>query len=182
MSEFTEVYFLHSNKNEEAIKLLKMAELKGYVFPAREGWVAFVADTEPLFEFSEKLKALNKGILLYFENAEDYGWGFSICIDSEMVCDYQSAFDFDMSDIIRKRSTDKDKFKTLLKAENGKFKILNKYFDENMEAEGIDDAIDFTRNMKIYFSDWISYHYVDLTHGEFEKYGDYDNLKLIKVN
>ena len=73
MSEFSDGYFLKSDNVREAVSLLERAGIKGYVYPARSGWVAFAADTNPVFKFSEELKEANEGILMQFVNAEDYG-------------------------------------------------------------------------------------------------------------
>lgn len=188
MSEFTEAYYLRSNDTEDAVRLLKSAALKGYVYPARDGWVAFVANTSPIFKFSEKLRTANSGILLQFINAEDYGWGFELCMDKNTVCSFSCMFneemyetgmeEEDMYEIERRFSA--EGFEGLLKAEK-RFRMLEKYFIEDYKAQELMDAYDFTENLGLYFSDWISYHYAELEDGRLGKYGEYENLVLVKV-
>lgn len=178
MSEFSEVYFLRSNEQDEAILLLKKAGVQGYVYPVRDGWATFAANTSPLFKFSEKLKEANKGILMQFVNAEDHGWGFEVCVGNKSVCGYYYEIE---SEKINREIEEKE-FELLLKQEDGKFRVLKKYFDKKTKIEDIINPQDFTQDMKLYFTSWISYHYAELENGEFEKYGDYDKLKLVKVN
>lgn len=185
MSEFSDGYFLKSDDSEEAVNLLKKADVEGYVYPAKDGWVAFVANTTPRFRFSEKLKAVNTGILVQFVNAEDHGWGFEICVENASVCGYFCAYNDDMDAeelYLITREVEKEGFEQLLKEAEGKFGALRKYFDENTKIEDIANVDDFKEEMEFYFSDWISYHYAELENGEFGKYGEYENLKLIKVN
>lgn len=185
MSEFSEAYYLKSDENREAIFLLRKAGVEGYVYPARDGWVTFVADTSPLYKFSEKLKEANTGILVQLVKTDDYGWGFEICAGNESVCSYYCSMneDMDEEELYRfNRKRKEDSFKKLLKDEGEKFEVLKRYFDDTATMEDVTDVCDFIRDMKLYFSDWISYHYAELQDGEFEKYGDYENLKLIKVN
>lgn len=194
MSEFSEGYFLKSNNKEEAVQLLKKAGVGGYVYPERDGWVAFVANTAPLFRFSEKLKAVNVGTLVQFINAEDHGWGFEICVCDKWVCSYYCGIndavdmdemesEVDLEKLFQiERKVEEERFKELLKEYNGKLDVLQKYFDENTKTKDILDSSEFAKDMGLYFSDWISYQYAQSQNGEFEKYGDYENLKLVKVN
>lgn len=188
MSEFTEVYFLRSNNNRDAVNLLKKAKVEGFVYPARDGWTAFVANSTPLYHFSEALRKDNEGILLYFTNAEDYGWGFDVCVKNEMVCSYGCGLneDIDSEEFYNiHRKIEKNSFEKLIDEDNI-FCLLNKYFDENEVLENISDVHDFTDNLKLYFSEWISYHYAELDSrsgcdASFQ-YGEYDNLQLVKVD
>lgn len=194
MSEFSEGYFLKSNNKEEAVQLLKKAGVGGYVYPERDGWVAFVANTAPLFRFSEKLKAVNVGTLVQFINAEDHGWGFEICAHDKWVCSYYCGIndavdmdemesEVDLEKLFQiERKVEEERFKELLKEYNGMLDVLQKYFDENTKTKDILDSSEFAKDMGLYFSDWISYQYAQSQNGEFEKYGDYENLKLVKVN
>lgn len=202
MSEFSEVYFLKSNDTVDVVRLLKKADVSGYIYPARDGWVAFVANTKPLFEFSEKLKVVNEGVLLQFVNAEDHGWGFEVCNNNGTICSYYCTINeemyagmdideiqnIDMESIgleesfLFHREKDEGSFEKLLEEEKGDFEVLRKYFDQDIKIEEIVDAYDFAQSMKLYFSEWVSYHYAEQQNGEMDKYGEYDNLKLIKVN
>lgn len=182
MSEFSEGYFIKSNHQDEAVQILKRAGLRGYVYPDRDGWVAFVADTQPLFEFPEKLKAANHGILLKFVNVEDHGWGFEIYVKQEMVCSFSCGFNDEIEMCQISREIDKDRFQRLLNEENRGFEILGKYFDESTKQEDIINANDFKEDMGLYYSDWISYQYADMENGEIGTYGDVENLKLKKVD
>lgn len=181
MSEFSEVYFLRSSCKEDAFELLEKAGVAGYVFPERDGWVAFAADTRPLYQFSEKLKAVNTGILLQYVNAEDYGWGFEICAGQDSVCGYYCGISEDTGEFYcMKREMEEKRFKKIVE-DNEEFLPLAKYFDENAKIEEISQVYDFTESMKLYFCSWISYQIAEMQNGEFPKYGEYENLKLIKV-
>ena len=54
MSEFSCSYHLKSESADECVSLIKRADVSGFVFPPRGGWVSFVVD-EPDFTFSGKL-------------------------------------------------------------------------------------------------------------------------------
>ena len=44
MSEFSESYHLRSERQDDAVELLRRAKLKGYVYPPTSGWVTFLAE------------------------------------------------------------------------------------------------------------------------------------------
>lgn len=183
MSEFSEGYYLRTGSREEASALLQKAGVPGYVFPARDGWTTFAADTSPLFKFSEKLKEANEGILLHLVNAEDHGWGFDVCMGGELVCSYFCGYneEMDAEEIyLFERSKTEDGFGRLMQAENGRFSILGRYFEKEADAQEIADVSKFAEDMELYFSDWISYQYAQAMNGN--KYGEYDKLELIKVD
>ena len=85
MSEFSESYHLRTSDTNAAIELLKRAGRKGYVFPAADGWVTFVAE-ENTFEPDPAVIAANQGLLLHYVSAEDHGWSFSLFENTGEKC------------------------------------------------------------------------------------------------
>ena len=92
MSEFSESYHLRSDDQNDGVALLERAGLKGFVFPASNGWVTVLAEGD-IFTPNDRLISANTGTLLYFANAEDHGWLFSIYASSECVCHYECAWE-----------------------------------------------------------------------------------------
>ena len=56
MSEFSESYHLRSERQEDAVELLRRAKLKGYVYQPVSGWVTFLAE-QGVFEPSPTMMA-----------------------------------------------------------------------------------------------------------------------------
>lgn len=184
MSEFSEVYFLKSNDQNDAVCLIKEAGLRGYVCPERDGWVAFVANTDPAFHLSQQLVEKNKGVLLHFVNAEDHGWEFKVCFKKELACSFFCGVDEEMESgepFQIGRKIEKEVFEEMIKQSDGNWDVLRKYMDDSAPMEETLDAAKFTSDMQLYFSEWISYHYVQKENGEFGKYGEYENLKFLEV-
>ncbi|MCR2803881.1 hypothetical protein [Paenibacillus soyae] len=77
MSEFTECYYLYSSNQNDGVKLLKKAWLRGYVYPAGQHWVTILPSGRP-FRPNKRLIGQNKGVLLHLLHAEDHGWQLSV--------------------------------------------------------------------------------------------------------
>jgi len=175
MSEFSCSYHLKSESIDDCVSLIKRANVSGYIFPPKDGWVSFVTD-EPDFEFSENLIGANEGVLLNFSNAEDHGWSFEIYNGKEKVCQF-------MCDYIEGiKCTPKNGIEN----RNGLFNknqaaMLDRLFamDNNTPLDEWALASDFAVGMGLYFYDWVSYSYV--SSGPFTSYGEYDNLELTEV-
>lgn len=75
MSEFSETYHLRGTF-EDAVNLLRLARLPGFVFKARQGWVTILPAGE-IFVPNHRLVDANSSLLIRFFFAGDHGWGFS---------------------------------------------------------------------------------------------------------
>jgi len=95
MSEFSDSYHLRRHDPREGVNLLKRTGLKGFVFPASNGWISLVVDGSELMPNDELIK-VNYGTLVHFVNAEDHGWYFSIYNDSKQVCHYECMWSYDI--------------------------------------------------------------------------------------
>ncbi|EBK2060064.1 hypothetical protein AAL85_25075, partial [Salmonella enterica subsp. enterica serovar Typhi] len=73
MSEFSESYYLFSLDQNDGIKLLKKAWLRGFVYPSSYNWVTIVPSGRS-FQPNKRLINKNKGVLVHLINAEDHGW------------------------------------------------------------------------------------------------------------
>ena len=88
MSEFSDSYHLKTNDPTDAVKLLKRAEVKGYVFPESQGWVTLVAEGDEMMP-NKNLIRKNEGTLIHFVYAEDHGWYISIYKEIDRVSHYE---------------------------------------------------------------------------------------------
>lgn len=94
MSEFSESYHLRADDQQAGVALLKRAGLAGFVFPPKQGWVTVLAEGS-MFEPNHVLIAANEGVLLYYTNAEDHGWSFTIIRSSEAVSHFSANWEAD---------------------------------------------------------------------------------------
>lgn len=89
MSEFSQSYHLVSDSADEGVALLRRAELRGWVFAPGNGWVTLIPEPDEFGEASAALlDACTTGTLLYYLNAEDHGWTFTVYRESRAVCAY----------------------------------------------------------------------------------------------
>lgn len=71
MGEVSESLHLRSENPKDAVALLKRAEVAGFVFPARNGWVSIACTLGSEDRFM--LEQENKGLLLFYEYSADHG-------------------------------------------------------------------------------------------------------------
>lgn len=92
MSEFSASYHLITSNQQDVVKILKNANLHGYVFPEKNGIVTFVVEHDERSEFhcSKQLLIHNTKPLVFFTNAEDHGWSYEIYDKNECVASYSS--------------------------------------------------------------------------------------------
>ncbi len=88
MSEFSQSYHVASDRQEDAVELLQRAGLGGWVFPPSNGWISFLPDPDEFGTPAPALITANAGTLLYYLNAEDHGWTFTIWQGPEVACAY----------------------------------------------------------------------------------------------
>ena len=96
MSEFSESYHLRGTARCEVIELLERADLAGFIFPALDGWVSFVASGEP-FRPNTNLIRANEGVLLRWVYGEDHGWEFGLYKAKKLVCNYSCSWEEDIA-------------------------------------------------------------------------------------
>ncbi|XFA72521.1 hypothetical protein RYO59_000747 [Thermosynechococcaceae cyanobacterium Okahandja] len=94
MSEFSESYHLRSERSEDAVELLRSVHRRGYVYPPSNGWVTFVVAGRT-FEPDEELVSAATQPLLYYQFAEDHGWGFALFERGTPVSHYSCYWDED---------------------------------------------------------------------------------------
>lgn len=71
MAEVSDSLHLRSENPKDAVALLKRAEVAGFVFPARNGWVSIACTLSSEDRFM--LEQENKGLLLFYEYSGDHG-------------------------------------------------------------------------------------------------------------
>jgi hypothetical protein len=96
MSEFSESYHLRSERQEDAVELLRRAKLKGYVYHPTGGWVTFLAE-QGVFEPDRRIVDAARHPLLHYVSAEDHGWSFALYDGSKVVSGYRCEWDDDIT-------------------------------------------------------------------------------------
>ncbi|QMV40039.1 hypothetical protein [Cohnella cholangitidis] len=92
MSEFSESYHLYSTDQNEGIKLLKKAWIRGFVLPESNHWVTVLPKGSKFLPL-KRLIAVNSGILVHLIHAEDHGWSFSIYDGNKRSCHYECTWE-----------------------------------------------------------------------------------------
>lgn len=219
MSQFSASYHLLTLDQQDAVKLLKSANLHGYVFPEKNGIVTFVIKQEQTSEFSccEQLLIHNTKPLVFFINAEDHGWSYEIYDKNEYVAGYSSnfndegimeGFDYDNPELFVPRedinfyiyegSFQLERTKKLLKDSKGfekkaaiiqKSKVivdsqkgLSKEMTLSLKKEAL-GAYEFVEEFGIFFYEWISYHYLEISleKDDIFDYGSFGKFPLVAV-
>ena len=88
MSEFSDSYHLVTDAQADGIALLERAGLGGWVFPPGNGWCMVVVAGQFAGAADARILQANEGVLLYYLNAEDHGWGFAVWSGTEEVGSY----------------------------------------------------------------------------------------------
>lgn len=96
MSEFSQSYHLRTDAQADGVALLERAGLGGWVFPPGNGWVSFVPLPDPYGEPTSELVQANRGTLLFYMNAEDHGWVFTIFEGPQPVSSYGCGWEDDL--------------------------------------------------------------------------------------
>ena len=96
MSEFSESYHLRSERQEDAVELLRRAKLKGYVYQPVSSWVTFLAE-QGVFEPDRRIVEAARQPLLHYVSAEDHGWSFALYDGTKVVCAYRCEWDDDIT-------------------------------------------------------------------------------------
>ena len=190
MSQFSASYHLITSNQQDAVKLLKNANLHGYVFPEKNGIVTFVIQRERVSEFNccEQILMHNTRPLVFFTNAEDHGWSYEIYDKNECIASYSSSFNeeeimegFDFDDpksfvpredinyYIYCGSFQMERVKELLKDSmdfEKKIEIIQKSkvnvdSQNGLSKEEALDAYEFIKEFGIFFYEWVSYHYLE---------------------
>lgn len=100
MSEFSESYHLRSEDAEDAVKLLRRAKRRGFVYQPVNGWVTFLAEGG-VFEPDKRIVSAASHPLLHYVSAEDHGWSFTLYdhgkVASRYRCDWGNEIEVDDS-------------------------------------------------------------------------------------
>ena len=167
MSEFSCSYHLKSESIDDCKKLIKRADLAGFLFPPKNGWVSFVVD-EPDFQFSKRLIDANEGILLNYINAEDHGWSFEIYNKNEKICRFECEYGEK-----EKYSYEKNTNDWIGLFDDKQSDLLDRIFGE----QKIISADDFAAGMGLHFYEWVSYDYLYHDTASYEE----DGIKITAI-
>lgn len=160
MSEFSESYHLRTERIEDAIDLLRQAELKGYVYQPVNGWVTFLAD-ESSFQPDERIISAARQPLLHYVCAEDHGWSFELFDHAKVVCSFGCDWNNDIE------IDDRNYSRAVLEryvpsAQPG----LLDNFDQHMRPKDFDELYEsgpaklFAQAMGLEHYDWLAYDYM----------------------
>ncbi|MCX6954395.1 MAG: hypothetical protein NTV51_19765 [Verrucomicrobia bacterium] len=160
MSEFSESYHLRSLRRDDACDVLRAAGLAGYVYPAANGWVSFVAK-DGAFEPDQRIVGAARLPLLHYVSAEDHGWSFSLFDRGRVVCAYHCDWNNDITfddtrysrAVLQKivssaGSAALEAFEKLLRPND---------FEELMETEA---SKVFAQAVGLEHYDWLNYDYI----------------------
>jgi hypothetical protein len=161
MREFSASYHLRSERCEDAVELLRRANLKGYVFPPSYGWVTFLA-ADGTFKPDQKIVAATKHGLLHYFSAEDHGWGFTLFDQGKPACAYNCGWDPHFTVDAAKYS--RAELERLVPFTDT---ILLDEFEQEMRPGGYTDVVGsehsktFARAVGLEHYDWVAYHYIE---------------------
>lgn len=163
MSEFSESYHLRSNSSQDAVDLLRQIGRKGYVFPAVNGWVTFVAHE---CELATDLSIVGnaKTPLLHYLFGEDFGWCYDIFEGHYRTAMYSCSWheDLDLQDEYYSRA------KLLQIVPDADVDLLDE-FESHLRPASADYAAEseagklFARAIKLEHFEWLAYEYVEIT-------------------
>lgn len=157
MSEFSESYHLRSERQEDAVELLRRAKLKGYVYQPVNGWVTFLAE-QGVFEPDRRIVDAARQSLLHYVSAEDHGWSFALFDGAKVVSGYRCEWDDDIraDDSQYSRAALQNLIPPLQSALLDDFEkqLHPTDFDELFEA---DPSKVFARALGLTHYDWLSY-------------------------
>ena len=159
MSEFSESYHLRSERQQDAVELLRRAKLKGYVYPPASGWVTFLAE-QGVFEPDRRIVGAARHPLLHYVSAEDHGWSFALYEGSKVVSGYRCEWDDDIrfDDSQYSRKALQQLVPSLQPALLDEFEkqLHPTDFDELFES---DPSKLFAQALGLAHYDWLSYDY-----------------------
>lgn len=147
MSQFSTCYHLITSYQQDAVKLLKDANLHGYIFPEKNGIVTFVIQQEQMSEFSccEQLLMHNTKPLVFYINAEDHGWSYEIYDKNECVVSYSSSF----NEAELMEGFDYDNPELFVPREDINYYIYDGTFQMELVKELLKDSMEFEKKIAI---------------------------------
>jgi hypothetical protein len=160
VSEFSESYHLRTDRQESGVALLEKAGCRGFVFPAVNGWVTVLPESEP-FVVCEPMIEANEGLLVYYWYAEDHGWGFSVYQGDNQVCDYAqmwSAEDEDDSRSLLDMGFLVSLAESAGRPDDRPAERLRQLLDGELDVEN--PAYEFARLLGLPNYEWTSYMYM----------------------
>lgn len=127
MSEFSESFHLMTLEQSKAVTFVRNAEMSGYVYSEKNGWVTFVVEDRGK-NVDEKLSELNPGILIYYVYLEDHMWILKIYNKDELVFDYEADWAGE-SLVIKKRLFDLEILHELIMQQGNSTEDIEQIFD-----------------------------------------------------
>jgi len=170
VSEFSESYHLFSTEQNDGVKLLKRAWLRGYVYPVSNNWVTIIPKGKS-FQPNKRLINNNKGTLVHLINAEDHGWSISIYDGNKRTfhfeCSWEEEVEINQDEYNRKRMVDlinqnPNKLSWVTPLDITKIFYISD-FEELFERDPVNQIAGLLR-LDNY--EWISFEYVQTEHKE----------------
>lgn len=147
MSQFSASYHLITSNQQDAVKLLKDANLQGYVFPEKNGIVTFVIEQEEMSEFNfcnQLLMHITKPLVFYI-NAEDHGWSYELYDKGECIVSYSSSFNEEEL----MEGFDNDDPEVFIPREDINYYIYNGAFQIKRVKDSLIDSTEFDKKIAI---------------------------------
>src|SRR5262245_5368123 len=97
MSEFSQSYHLRTSDEADGVALLERAGRSGWVMTPGDEWVTVIAFPDTFGEPLPAMVEANEGLLVFYLNAEDHGWLFTVFQGAQPVssygCSWEEALD-----------------------------------------------------------------------------------------
>lgn len=160
MSEFSESYHLKTDNQQIVVDLIRKANLQGYVFPEKNGWVTFLVKGQS-FEADESIILHNPGILIHYIYAEDHGWGLRIFKKSETGFEYSCNWNEDIH--IEKSHFDLVFLNELIISQGNTTEDIESLFDADEDMFDLEEppAYIVAQKLGLTYYEWLSDDYID---------------------
>ncbi|MBP1994129.1 hypothetical protein [Paenibacillus eucommiae] len=126
MSEFSDSFHLKTSNQNDVIRLLQSAKVKGYMYEEKNGWVTFVV-AERSGNIEDALRESNPGVLIHYIYMEDHMWELKIFNNDELVFDYVAEWTDEL--VIEKNIFDLDMLGELIRQQGNSVEDLELLFD-----------------------------------------------------
>jgi hypothetical protein len=179
MSEFSESYHVYNMPQIKLSEVMSENSIPSYVFREQNNWTAFFPKTDP-YMFNMQIPRIISNTLLYFVNAEDHGWSYTIYNNNEMVSGYNC--EWSSGEImINESDLNADNLKNLFPD-----KINTEQLNTILHPESFNDifkntpAYSFAQMLGLSNYQWLSFQYLSLDDSRNElDSSDYDFMKVL---